>query len=452
MVGKTDYAEALLADRLSVGDAAVVVTTDPGAVDVGALRAAAPDTTTPRLGVVGLDAGEAVDVPLREVVSSPGDLTGMTMALSNVLEVFAARPDDVRLWILFDSLTTVAAYTDPQRLYQFVHDLTGRVTEAGGVGLFTVHEEAMAPETVNSLGTLFDCRLEFEDGPEAARLRLTSTEQDGEWLAFDPDQRPRRDPTQRDVAPASTPDSLSAALSRLEAAGQTLTLYEFDGALAPFERYFEQFNVSVETARSDPDQGLRPFALLHRDGDVLAASPASDLRAAVDHAADQSASPFVPTESPDVLQQLDRSVFDTAAATRRDLIRVSRVFEMAALRAGSGVVHAGFQRLSRLADDDRARDIYRRLVEAGLDVHVYGERDASDPGVPGVTVHDAAAPELRASWFVVYDGGADASRAGALLAEEQDPGRYAGRWTHDPQFAATLDRYLRETYSAATLP
>ncbi|MFB6172801.1 MAG: hypothetical protein ABEJ23_09725 [Haloarculaceae archaeon] len=450
MVGKTDYAEALLADRLAAGDAAVVVSTDAGAVDVAALRTAVPDGSSPRLGVATLADGEGSEGGhrLRATLSSPGDLTGISIALSNYVEAFSTRPDDARLWFVVDSLTTVAAYTDPQHLYQFVHYLTGLVADARAVGLFVVHEGTVAPETLDGLESLFDRRLEFETDGGDARVRLSAPETPGEWIAFEPDRQPARPAPSREVAPGPAPDSLSEALARLEAAGQTLTLYESDAVPASLAAHFGQFNVPVETARSAPDQGLRPFALLHRDGDAVAASPLSVLRAAVD-VADPTDSPFAPAEFPDVLRRLDRSVFSTTAATRRELIRASRVFEMAALRAGTGTVRAGFQRLSRLADDERARDIYRRLVEAGVDVTVYGDHDVEDVGVPGATVSDAAAQELRDSWFVVYDGGGDASRAGALLAEEQTPGRFDGQWTHDAQFAATLDSYLRETYPVA---
>jgi hypothetical protein len=61
---------------------------------------------------------------------------------------------------------------------------------------------------------------------------------------------------------------------------------------------------------------------------------------------------------------------------------------------------------------------------------------------------DPDAEEIGALWFVIFDGGGVSEQARALLAAEHDdePGRYRGFWTYDPETVAALDAYLSAAY------
>jgi len=452
MTGKLSFLEAFLGERLSVGNVVVLLETDPGSFDLDAMVEGLE--IEPRLAVTTLTgaADRSEGVQRWSTVSSPGDLTGLGISLQEPLQTFADRPADIGLWVVLDSINTIDAYAESERLFQFVHSLVTRIGEVDGEGLFTLHENAIDREVAATLGSLFDQRVEFETtGDEVRRLRLVSPDDTGPWYEIAPAPSARARSQESTVELESVPDSLETALDHLLSAGQTLTVYDAEpDDIAALEPFFEQYGASVETARSEPDTGLEPFALLSRERDVLAVSSVSELRTMVDLDRSGDGAPSFDVV-PDVLEHLDQSVFSTRHATRQRLVRASSEFELAALRDRTGVLRAGFQRLSRFAVDEATVDLYRQIVDAGVEVHVYGVPD-EEVSLDGVVVHPVEASEVAESWFVVYDGGGDPMRSGALLCRERPDGRFDGAWTNDAEFAAGLDRYLADSYPASAPP
>jgi hypothetical protein len=64
------------------------------------------------------------------------------------------------------------------------------------------------------------------------------------------------------------------------------------------------------------------------------------------------------------------------------------------------------------------------------------------------TVHGGWSEELESSWLVAYseDPTREDADAGMLLAQETDPGAYAGYWTFDPAAVADVIGYMTESY------
>ena len=185
--------------------------------------------------------------------------------------------------------------------------------------------------------------------------------------------------------------------------------------------------------------------MLHRGDDLLGAESVPALRGAIDIDAGTTGS-LEERHTSDLLTQLDQSVFGASAADKGLLIDVSHSVELLANRTGSGRLHAGFQWLSNLVEDEQAARIYERLGASGVDVHVYGVPD-TDAALSGVTVHGIDNQEMRESWFVVYDGGGDPDRTATLLAHELDgENRYDGFWTYESDVTADIDAYLAATY------
>jgi DICT domain-containing protein len=169
------------------------------------------------------------------------------------------------------------------------------------------------------------------------------------------------------------------------------------------------------------------------------------LRSAVDIDAASEAE-FAKRRTSDLLTNLEQSVFGARAADKSLLIDVSHSIELLANRTRTGQLHVGFQRLSNLVDDEQAARIYGRLADSGVDVHVYGVPDR-DAELPGVTIHGLDTPEIRESWFVVYDGGGDPERQAALLTVQiEDTNQYEGFWTYDSDIVDRVSRYVAETY------
>lgn len=120
-------------------------------VGEGVRSAAAAQTAIdgPGIGDVG---------PTVVSVSSPGDLTGIGIKLGHFFEDWA--DDGNSLMLCFRSLTTFLQYADLSSVYRFVHVLTGRVQEAGGLAHFHLDPSAHDRRTVNTLQGLFDAVVE----------------------------------------------------------------------------------------------------------------------------------------------------------------------------------------------------------------------------------------------------------------------------------------------------
>jgi len=120
------------------------------------------------------------------------------------------------------------------------------------------------------------------------------------------------------------------------------------------------------------------------------------------------------------------------------MVRVSRLIEQRANARRTGTVHAGFQQLSRLDDEGHTLESYRRLVDSGVDVHLYG-LDDGHPDLEGATIHaDPDGSTVGEYWFVVDDGGPDPADGGALLCRERDPGQFRGFWTFQSDHVADI--------------
>lgn len=94
-------------------------------------------------------------------LSSPGDLTGMGITITEQLREWVG--DGKQVAVCFDSLSMLLQYTDVDRTFRFLHVITGRLRKVDAIAHFhmdpTVHED----RTLNTVKTLFDAAMEFED-------------------------------------------------------------------------------------------------------------------------------------------------------------------------------------------------------------------------------------------------------------------------------------------------
>ncbi|WP_435180608.1 DUF7504 family protein [Halorussus sp. AFM4] len=126
------------------------------------------ETTRSAAATVGGDVGpRSGDVV--ETLSSPGDLTGLGIKLSEILKAW--KDSDARTVACFDSLTALLQYADLQTAYKFLHVLTGRFDAADVTAHFHLDPDACDQQTVSTLTSLFDTVVEFEDGEWTVRSR-----------------------------------------------------------------------------------------------------------------------------------------------------------------------------------------------------------------------------------------------------------------------------------------
>ena len=457
MTGKRDLVLELLAEGFDEQGVAVV-STDESAADIRASLAGyagRPGEDLP-LGVVdcvGDSHGTEGLGPLDSRVSSPADLTGIGMELTNTLErLYADHSRQLRLGLL--SLTTMSMYAEPEQVVRFLHAVTGRVDDANAFGLVVAHSDPMAEEHLQRLRSFVDGAIEVREGESGTELRVRGIPGGGsEWTPFTRGRAPGSDFEAPDKAypdDIEVADSLRAIFDDVQAEAPTLTVCNYDGPdaeLDTVEQYFTRQGIDVREASLSVDQP-HSVAMLHHGDNLLGSETVTALCGAIDmeRAADGE---FGTRHSSDLLRSLERSVFGARAADKPLLIDVSHTVELLAHRTGTGRVHAGFQRLSNLVDDDQAARIYRKLSESGVEVHVYGTPD-TETTLPGVTVHENESDEIRGSWFVTFDGAGDTDRQAALLAIENDDGTFEGFWTYDSNIVGRIDAYLTETYLAGS--
>lgn len=221
------------------------------------------------------------------------------------------------------------------------------------------------------------------------------------------------------------------------------------------ENLFEGTSVAVEEERT---VGETPSNLvILRTGDDLAVSTLDDVRDSLllvnSDLYVTGARKLDAVETPTAIAALSDLPFrvrgypDTSKG-KLMLIEISRFIEARALRAGTGTLRSGFQRLSRIEDERGTAEVYDRLADAGLSVHVYGVPDAEPPAA--LATHGADVEELRRSWFVVYRDPTAPDRDAALVAllerSNDSVNEWGGFWTYDSERVAELDRYLEGSY------
>ncbi|WP_232686964.1 DUF7504 family protein [Halobacterium zhouii] len=93
-------------------------------------------------------------------VSSPGDLTGLGIAVSECLD---ALPEDTTPGVCLDSLTTLLQYVDESRAFRFLQVLVNRVRAAGGSIHCHVNPDAHDEQVCGSFDSLFDGAITVDE-------------------------------------------------------------------------------------------------------------------------------------------------------------------------------------------------------------------------------------------------------------------------------------------------
>ena len=170
MLGKERLALELLAAGSEEEEEAIAVTPDTAG---GHLRdsfesvAGGPD----RLRVVDCTGasskGSFDDTDDMKYVTSPGDLTGIGMGIVKCTRDMDESVDGLRMAVL--SLSTLLRYSDPDRVFNFLHTVTGRVSAADYLGIATLDPGAHDPQDVNTLSSQFDVVIELREADDDGR-------------------------------------------------------------------------------------------------------------------------------------------------------------------------------------------------------------------------------------------------------------------------------------------
>jgi len=172
--GKRSIMMDILAAGTDRDEGAIAVTTKDGADRV--LRDYGKRTPYERKPVAVVDCvtrqqgGEIAESDRIKYASSPVDMTGIGIKLSEFLQAFGDRGIE-RNRVMVHSLSTLLMYADLQTVFRFLHVFTGRVQSVDGLGLFSIDSTAHDDQAMNTVKQLFDGIITVaEDGEPEIRL------------------------------------------------------------------------------------------------------------------------------------------------------------------------------------------------------------------------------------------------------------------------------------------
>lgn len=99
-----------------------------------------------------------------ETVSDPSDFTNLGMTISSFLSEWDDNDNQTR--VCFHSLTALLQYAPLQRVFRFLHILTGRVENSDAVAHYHMDPNAHDQQAVSTLTPLFDAVVEIDDDDE----------------------------------------------------------------------------------------------------------------------------------------------------------------------------------------------------------------------------------------------------------------------------------------------
>ena len=188
MSGKRELVFDVLAAGSQRGQGSLVATTESSASSVAESFGQTVGDPGDRLAIVDAHGNQARSSTTEEtirVASSPSDLTGISIAVTECLSTFEKRGvTDTRL--AFRSVSTLLSYLDPETVFRFLHVFTSHVERADILGVFTLHETAHDERTVGMIKAAFDGMLEVRETDSGERQVRASGLASGttDWIEF----------------------------------------------------------------------------------------------------------------------------------------------------------------------------------------------------------------------------------------------------------------------------
>ena len=177
MSGKETIINNIVHNGLQAGEAAVIVTTRQSGenviewynynhLEISLERLGIVDCVTKTLGV------PTSDTPNIKRASSPVDLTGIGVKISQFLEDFWMKKNIRKTRLCINSLSTILMYSNIQTVFRFLHVFTGRVKAAGAIGIYVVEEGMHDDQAIATLKQLFDGVIEIKHDQDINYIRI----------------------------------------------------------------------------------------------------------------------------------------------------------------------------------------------------------------------------------------------------------------------------------------
>lgn len=152
---------------VKIENSAIIVSTrEPGERVFGWFSQHNPDIPMSHVGIVdcvtktlGMGTHDTENI---KRASSPVDLTGIGVKISQFFEEFLMKKSMQRTRLCINSLSTIIMYSNIRTVFRFLHVFTGRVKAANALGIYVVESEMHDPQTIATLKQLFDGIIEIK--------------------------------------------------------------------------------------------------------------------------------------------------------------------------------------------------------------------------------------------------------------------------------------------------
>ena len=106
--------------------------------------------------------GTAVEKENIKIASSPVDLTGIGVKISQFFEEFFMKKNIQKIQLHINSLSTILMYSNIQTVFRFLHVFTGRIKAAGALGIYVIESGMHDEKSITTLKQLFDGMIEIK--------------------------------------------------------------------------------------------------------------------------------------------------------------------------------------------------------------------------------------------------------------------------------------------------
>ncbi|MCZ7357870.1 MAG: recombinase RecA [Candidatus Methanoperedens sp.] len=138
------------------------------------------DCITKSIGVT------AIETENIKFASSPVDLTGIGVRISQFFEDFLMKKKLLKIQLHINSLSGILMYSNIQTVFRFMHVLTGRVKAAGALGIFVIEVGMHDDHTIATLKQLFDGIIEIKEENDKNYIRIVGlSSKPTLWLEYE---------------------------------------------------------------------------------------------------------------------------------------------------------------------------------------------------------------------------------------------------------------------------
>lgn len=189
MSGKDSFAFSVLSEGIDAGDGTIYVTTKYSGEEVleeyegtgmDPERFGVVDCVSQNQGIT-----EAAEEGNIKLTSSPNDMTGIGIKVSELLEEFYENKGLEHNRICLNSVSTLLMYSNLQTVFRFLHVFTGRIRSADALGVFLIDSEMHDQQEYSTLKQLFDGVIETRSGEGGNEARISGLSSgNSDWVSI----------------------------------------------------------------------------------------------------------------------------------------------------------------------------------------------------------------------------------------------------------------------------